>query len=77
MGKITTILRKNFRSCQKSSEAKKLQDRVTQKQIRGGTAPKKSTPTVPQAPSVDTPTVAAIGFGHMPRHGNKLSGSEV
>jgi hypothetical protein len=77
MGKITGILRKHFKSCQKSTEARKLSDRIQKKQTRGGTAPKKSANINTATPEVSTPTVHGIGFGHMPRHGNKLSNSEV
>lgn len=77
MGQITGILRKHFKSCQKSNEAKKLADRVDKKQTRGGNAPKRNTTPKIETPTVETPTVHGIGFGHMPRHGNKLTNSEV
>lgn len=78
MGKIIAILRKHFSKCQKSLEAKKLADRLDKKTARGGTQPKKTKPVVaPSAPKVTAPAVKGVGFGHMPRHGNKTAGSEV
>jgi hypothetical protein len=77
MGKITEILRKHFKSCQKSSEAKKLADRLGKKQQRGGTAPKKTAAPLPKVPVVKTPKVKSLGFRQLPRHGNSHSGSEV
>ena len=78
MGKIIAILRKHFQKCQKSVEAKKLTDRLDKKIARGGTQPKKAISTeAPATPKVVTPHAQGVGFGHMPRHGNKTASSEV
>lgn len=78
MGKIIAILRKHFQKCQKSVESKKLTDRLDKKIARGGTQPKRTSPVeAPAAPKVATPHAQGIGFGHMPRHGNKTAGSEI
>jgi hypothetical protein len=78
VGRITNILRKHFKSCQKS-ETKKLADKLTQQRLRGGTAPKRSQPSLPSVPKVPVPPSVGTGtgFGHMPRHGNKLANAEV